>query len=274
MKGVKNMESNAAKKSSSKRNDATKLVLASLFVALAAVLKFFEISFTQDFRFNLCPMIWIVSGVILGPYWGFGVGAVSDILNYFIGGGGAFVPGFTLSTALTAAIPGFIYYRERLKAQKAKSESKYILYNVLLFAGVFAAVFAAVIGLGIIRVENGSIMIRDSQISTGYVIAGAAMFLLSSVLMTVMLRRNSRNTSGLSTAKMLFVVALTEFLCSFLINSLLLYFMYGALTVVTGFLRLFRVLFTIPLFTFFTLLIVNLVEKTKIIQFRTDSKVN
>lgn len=56
----------------------------------------------------------ILSGFLLGPGYGAMVGAVSDILGYLLYPAGPFFPGFTLTQALTGALPAAIFGRRQV----------------------------------------------------------------------------------------------------------------------------------------------------------------
>ncbi|MCA9791634.1 MAG: folate family ECF transporter S component [Candidatus Eremiobacteraeota bacterium] len=56
----------------------------------------------------------ILSGFLLGPGYGAMVGAVSDILGYLLYPAGPFFPGFTLTQALTGAIPAAVLGHRRV----------------------------------------------------------------------------------------------------------------------------------------------------------------
>lgn len=49
----------------------------------------------------------IMAGILLGPVTGAMVGCVSDLLGFMVHPSGAFFPGYTLTQALTGAIPGW-----------------------------------------------------------------------------------------------------------------------------------------------------------------------
>jgi ECF transporter S component (folate family) len=94
--------------------DTRILVLMGLFVALSVV-------FTRIFQLNLSPfnratlqfVPAIFSSMLLGPWLGGVIGAVSDVTGYFLfPTGGAFFPGFTFSAFLSAVIYGFFLYKK------------------------------------------------------------------------------------------------------------------------------------------------------------------
>ena len=57
----------------------------------------------------------LLAGVLFGPAGGALTGLASDLIGYMINShGGAFFPGFTLSSALTGCIPGWILYQRKV----------------------------------------------------------------------------------------------------------------------------------------------------------------
>lgn len=91
-------------------------------------------------RFAALPII--LSGLILGPKAGFWVGAVSDVLEcLLIPRGRMYFPGFTLTQALTGAIPALLlrnsppsYWRYLLAIAVGQGLTKFILVPVFLLA--------------------------------------------------------------------------------------------------------------------------------------------
>lgn len=90
------------------------LVLMGLFVALSIV-------FTRIFQLNISPfnratlqfIPTIFSSMVLGPWLSGIIGAVSDVVGYFLfPTGGAFFPGFTFSALLSGLIYGFFLYNK------------------------------------------------------------------------------------------------------------------------------------------------------------------
>lgn len=59
--------------------------------------------------FSLGGFPLVLSGFLLGPGGGFWCGAVADVLSYVVHPMGMFFPGYTLTSALTAALPIALY---------------------------------------------------------------------------------------------------------------------------------------------------------------------
>ena len=73
--------------------------IASLRIAIGGV---------EGIRIGLGKLPIILGGIIFGPLAGGIVGAFSDLLGYFINPMGAYMPHFTLTSALTGIIPAAI----------------------------------------------------------------------------------------------------------------------------------------------------------------------
>jgi len=87
------------------------LVLAAIFVSMNIILSRLGaiMLFNGSVRFSFGNIPLILSGLILGPVVGAMTGGISDLLGFFINShGGAFHPGFTLSSILTGTIPGLV----------------------------------------------------------------------------------------------------------------------------------------------------------------------
>ena len=73
--------------------------IASLRIAIGGV---------EGIRIGLGRLPIILGGIIFGPLAGGLIGAFSDLLGYFINPMGAYMPHFTLTSALTGIIPAVI----------------------------------------------------------------------------------------------------------------------------------------------------------------------
>ncbi len=92
------------------KKNVKKLVLASIFIALAIIFtRFTSFQLGNYLRIGLGDLPILLAGIILGPLWGAAVGALSDVLGFFIMPlGDFFIPGITLSAAMWGFIPGII----------------------------------------------------------------------------------------------------------------------------------------------------------------------
>lgn len=72
--------------------------IASIRIAIGGV---------EGIRIGFGGLPIIMAGIMFGPVSGGIVGAVADVVGYFINPMGAYMPHFTLTSALTGAIPGW-----------------------------------------------------------------------------------------------------------------------------------------------------------------------
>ena len=155
------------------------IVLASLFVAISVILKVvlsFEVSTWLRISFVQTPMI--LSGIVLGPVWGFIVGFLGDFLGYIAKpAGGAYLPQFGLVAGLVGFIPGLFrkyVFKERI--------------NLAIIVSVFLSMF---LSNGILRSYFISLL-SSSNTFWGWVIsrlpAQAVMTVVHSVICILIVR--------------------------------------------------------------------------------------
>lgn len=98
-----------------KQINLQKLIIAGLFAAMAIILtcifsnSLFQFLKTAGFnmRIDLGLCVLILGGLILGPYYGAGIGFVADVLgNIIYPSGYGFIPYYTISATLSGFIPG------------------------------------------------------------------------------------------------------------------------------------------------------------------------
>ena len=115
---------------SSKRLSTKSLVLAAIFVAMNIILSRFGaiMLFNGSVRFSFGNIPLILSGLVLGPGAGAMTGGIADLLGFFINShGGAFHPGFTLSSILIGTIPGIVMF---LSPTKKSSLLNVVVSNI------------------------------------------------------------------------------------------------------------------------------------------------
>lgn len=92
-----------------------KMVYLSFMIALSIILtRIFSIRIAiagvEGIRIGFGGLPIIFAGIVFGPLAGGLVGAVADIIGYFINPIGAYMPHFTLTSFLTGFIPGMIMF--------------------------------------------------------------------------------------------------------------------------------------------------------------------
>jgi ECF transporter S component (folate family) len=90
-----------------------KMTLCASLVVLSIVLSrfaFIRLPLTGESRYSLGWIPIYLSGFLLGPLWGAACGALADGIGYLINPlGGAYFPGFTVSSALAGFLPGLLF---------------------------------------------------------------------------------------------------------------------------------------------------------------------
>lgn len=89
------------------------VVISGLLIALSIVLtRIFSsqmpIAGVPAMRLSVGFLPIILSGIISGPLWGFGVGAIADVIGFVVFPSGTYFPLITLNSALVGLIPGLI----------------------------------------------------------------------------------------------------------------------------------------------------------------------
>ncbi|MEW6282615.1 MAG: folate family ECF transporter S component [Candidatus Eremiobacterota bacterium] len=125
---------------------ARRLTWAAMFVALTLVMDLLPGPpgpWGNFFKFVGFPVI--LSGLVLGPAGGFLVGAVSDVLGYVLSPpSGVFFPGFTLTQALTGALPA-LFYRHSLRMVSVDPGSgRWVCFGLLTGSIVCAKLVSSV----------------------------------------------------------------------------------------------------------------------------------
>ena len=107
------MEERESGKIVERKADTRRLVMLGLLVSLNVILTRFasvriSIGGVEGIRIGLGSFPVVFSGILFGPLCGAAVGALGDVVGFFLNPMGAYMPHFTLSAALGGAIPGMM----------------------------------------------------------------------------------------------------------------------------------------------------------------------
>lgn len=97
------------------------ITLSAMFVAIGVVLSFFRIPLSTFTEITLTGLPLAAGACMLGPWIGFIIGALIDIVGYILAPKGAFFPGFTISSGLMGVIYGLLLYRNWWDKREGKN---------------------------------------------------------------------------------------------------------------------------------------------------------
>lgn len=224
-----------------KERSLRKMIVAAFLIALSIVLTRMLSITTPFFRIGFGSIPIMIAGIVLGPQTGFLVGGVADLVGFMMSPMGSFMPGFTLTSALTGAIPG-VLWKMTSKRERTWGKKQIWVVAALLLTGVSASVFRA----GSIRWESGQLIAGEVAIDFIHLAATAAVLIVLLVFTGIRLHKDQHEYSM---GRLLFVVMLTNVICSIGLNTLWLSILFGK-----GFLALLPArivvnLITIPVHT-------------------------
>ncbi|AEX85525.1 putative membrane protein [Marinitoga piezophila KA3] len=92
-----------------------KMILSALFIVLSIILTRllsfrFSLFGVESIRIGFGTLPIFLSALILGPWYGFMVGALADFFGYWINPMGPFMPHFTLTSGLHGLLPGLVFW--------------------------------------------------------------------------------------------------------------------------------------------------------------------
>jgi ECF transporter S component (folate family) len=206
-------------------------------------------------NFSAVPLI--LSGICWGPAAGFMSGAVADVVGYMLNpAGGAYFPGFTLSTALCGFIPGVIF--RCLRSNKKAYNFKFL--NAILAILLIAGAVAIFIYHG--QHMNNGLISPKHRLLYGYTAVLGGLALAYMFLLFFPKAKGKDIHSLYSLDKIFFAVVLSQITTSLILNTWFLSIIFSK-----GFLfflpaRILNTLFMIPVYT----LIIHALLKREIIK--------
>jgi hypothetical protein len=151
-----------------------------------------------------------------------------------------------------------------MRKQKGKSQRA---ASIAVFIAVFAAAFFYMGRSGFFTIQDGTLYLRSNPVSWVIVAVLAAIVAGSGIALATFYRRYDSPEVLIKPHKVLFCVAAAEICTSLILNSLLLYYMYGPGTAVTFPIRVLKVAVAIPVFTTICVALLNAIAKRKLIRF-------
>ena len=129
------------------------VAVCGMLLALKMVLNMFTINVTSILKVGFAYLPIAAAGMLFGPVAGGIVGAVGDILGYFVQPAGPYFPGFTLDAVLSGFIYGLLLYRRPVRLGRTFAAKALVtllisfvlnpLWLSLLYGKAFIAVVSA-----------------------------------------------------------------------------------------------------------------------------------
>lgn len=113
------------------------LTLAAMLLAIAVILGFFTIQFTDYIKISFAFLADGLCGMLLGPFVGIIQGCLCDIIKYFIHPTGPYFPGFTISEALTGLVYGLLLYKKPLKIGRIIAANSIVTFGINILLNTF-----------------------------------------------------------------------------------------------------------------------------------------
>lgn len=268
---MNNTKTNEQTKKIAKKTKTTHLAVAALFVALALVVKPFEIYILPVARFNFVGIPIIMSGIVLGPIWGGAVGFIADIVSFLFmdKSGMAINPILTLANIMLGVIPGLIFLKKSNSQQNKKM--KYNLCNICCYAVLLVMIVILLSAEGTLIYNNGVLQIVSpssgeySAVSWSIVGLIVATFLAYSVAVIFMVTKNKGNEPTKQIMpKLLFAVTAAMIVGDVLISGLGLGIQYGWPLSLMLTVRIIKAFFAIPIYTLLCFVINKATSRFKI----------
>ena len=252
------MKSNTLKSKSflTTRSLVTVSLLLAISIVLARVLGLIiPIAGLPALKINFSSVPLIMAGIFYGPAAGFMAGAISDVVGYMINPmGGAYFPGFTLSSALTGMIPGLIY--KLLNTKKNLVRQNFNYYNAVFILFITGCLVYALYLTDVLVFDNGFVY-NGRPLNFIYIT-----LFLSAVAVYIALpfyfnKKTHSEKNAYSFDKIYFTVSTTQLITSLILNTYFLSIMFGR-----GFLVFLptRIITNYVMIPMFTLLLIALIK--------------
>ncbi|MFA7156242.1 MAG: folate family ECF transporter S component [Bacilli bacterium] len=217
------------------------ITLSALFSAISIVLtRYFAIPVPlggfPSLSIELGGIPIVMGGIILGPFAGGIIGAISDIIGFLINDrGGVYHFGFTLNAILTGAIPGvlFMIFKKYHANEKVFKIINYILVSLLTVLG----------NIYIFTVQSDVILVENRWIACGALI----IVYIALMLIITFVSKNKTQKSFITFNQVILVVVLVEVFVYILLTPIWIYGLFGIPNTISIASRVFRAVFMIPI---------------------------
>lgn len=208
-------------------------------------------------RITVSTVVLIIAGVVMGPIYGMLVGVVSDIVAALMFPIGAYFPGYTLTYAMAAFIPGLVFY---LAKKFNIRDSLFFILNVsiesVLHIGAMIYLF--------IKKSIPTSSKTEFVLSTPLLII-AIVFLVLSLITIIWVGykqlTSKKYKSFYSVSKVWFSYLLIEIVCYFFLNSFWTVIMMKTPFSILFVLKIAKSFFTIPIHVILVMPLIYVLDK-------------
>lgn len=166
------------------------IVLGGLLVAISIVLTrmfgFMIFDGTVRISFRNVPIA--LSGIILGPFAGFLVGAIADILGIMVVSHGTPHLGFTLSSALQGLIPALILYKPYNNENITKTKLSILIILSTVISSVVVSLGLNTLWLSQLQGKAFFVLLPNRIAST--ILIGAGSIVILNTLLIALKNKN------------------------------------------------------------------------------------
>lgn len=127
------------------------IAVCGMLLALKVVLGMFTVNVSSLLKIGFSYLPVAAAGMLFGPVGGGIVGAVGDVVSYFVQPTGPYFPGFTLNAFLSGFVYGLLLYRRPVRAVRVFSAKALVtllvsfLLNPLWLSVLYGKAFLAVV---------------------------------------------------------------------------------------------------------------------------------
>ncbi|QSX05301.1 folate family ECF transporter S component [Sedimentibacter sp. zth1] len=242
----------------SKKITTRKLTTASILIAMSLVLNllflfYIPVAGFQAVKITFSTAITMITGIICGPMVGFISGSLVDILTCLIKPVGPYFPGFTIAAGLSGLIPGLFF--KYFKSDKLN----YNLINTIFISILSASCVGGFIFKGLLTIEGNSLYYNGEPLHIALII-GYIVLTLAYIVFPIIVTKKFH--SKYKTNKILFMVSVSQFITSIILNTYFLSIIMGKGFIVFLPARILSNFFLIPIYAIVISTVLETVNKT------------
>ena len=196
-----------------------RMINAAFLIAISIVLTRLLSITTPFFRIGFGSIPIMIAGIVLGPKYGFVVGGLADLVGFMMNPAGSFMPGFTLTAAMTGVIPGWIWAVTEQREERGFSKILWVIVGAFSI-GIVASIFR----VGPLRWEESQLFVGEIAVSFFYILGAVV---VGAILVAATYFQNQKENQNGSIGRLFMVVAVTNLVCSMGLNTLWLSMLLG-----------------------------------------------